>query len=304
MHPILLLLSLCLQSAGWPMVVTDQAQHRIVLVLAPSGEVIREWRGADIPEAHRKWFRNPSEAKMSRNGKFILMCASGGGAAIIRTADAKTLWYDSVGGNPHSLDIAPHNTVVVASSTGNRYTVFRYDTTVAYAPNRPRQSFFVSDAHAVNFYDDRYYIAGRSQVWIYTLRQGNPGGLPGLVPDTVVNIPGRGAHDMIYGSRYGVFYLTTVDTLLEFHTQTNTFHPVASKISRNIKSFSEGNDDFPTTVTVPKEEWWTDEVTDLQGKTVLKLPGARIYKARWMRGFINTYTEKNAKGDTTLFKSW
>jgi hypothetical protein len=192
----------------------------------------------------------------------------------------------------------------VASSTGNSYTVFRYDTATAYQPNRPRQSFFVTDAHAVNFYDDRFYIAGGSNIWIYKLRQGNPEGVAGLVPDTTVIIPGRGAHDMIYGARYGVFYLTTVDTLLEFHTADKSFHRVASKISRNIKSFSEGNDDFPTTLTIPKEQWWTDEIKDLQGKTVLHLPGARIYKARWMRGFINTYTEKNAKGDTTLFKKW
>ncbi len=137
MNPILLLLSLWVNSANHAMVVTDQAQHRVLLVLAPSGEIFREWRAADIPEAHRKWFRNPSEAKMSRDGKFILTCASGGGAAIIRLLDAKTLWYDSVGGNPHSLDIAPYNTVVVASSTGNQYTIFRYDTTKPYRPKRP-----------------------------------------------------------------------------------------------------------------------------------------------------------------------
>ncbi|WP_126245971.1 DUF6528 family protein [Chitinophaga rhizosphaerae] len=107
MNPILLLLTLFFQAGDEAMVITDQAEHRVVLMLVPSGQVLRDWRAADIPEAHRKWFRNPSEAKLSRDCNFILTCASGGGAAIIRIRDGKTMWYDSVGGNPHSIDIAP-----------------------------------------------------------------------------------------------------------------------------------------------------------------------------------------------------
>lgn len=304
MNPILLFLTLAIKAYSMPMLVTDQAEHRILLMNLPSGELIREWRAADIPEHHRKWFRNPSEVKASRDLRYILMCASGGGAAIIRLKDAKTLWYDSVGGNPHSIDIAPFNTVVVASSTGDQYTVFRYDTTKAYAPRRPRKSIIAPDAHSVNFYQDSFYIAGRDQIWICLFRKGKRNGVAEVHIANAATIPGKGAHDMSYGSRTGVFYVTTVDTLLEFHTKDNSFHPVDSKITRNIKSFSEGGEDYPAIVTVPKEQWWTDEVTDLQGNTILRIPGAKIYKARWMRGFSSTYAEINAKGDTTFFKKW
>ncbi len=107
---------------------------------------------------------------------------------------------------------------------------------------------------------------------------------------------------MSYGSRENVLYITTVDTLLEYHIKDKSFHPVASKIARNIKGFSEGPEGYPATVTVPKEEWWTDEVTDLKGNTVLRLPGAKIYKARWMRGFVNRYTEINEKAIRPITK--
>lgn len=288
------------------MLVTDQAQHRVLIVIAPSGHIIREWKAADIPEAHRKWFRNPSEVKFSRDARYILTCASGGGAAIIRYSDAKTVWYDSVGGNPHSIDIAPHNTAVVASSTGNMYTIFRYDTASSpYRHGRPRKTVFAPDAHAVNFFEGNFYIAGSNHIWICGFREGEPNGVAKVDAYKTVKIPGRGAHDMIYGTRDGVFYLTMVDTLLEFHTKDNSFHPIAGKIQRNIKSFSESPDKvLPNTVTVPQEQWWTDEVQDQQGNILLKIPGAKIYKARWLRTFVTTETRLNAKGDTVVFKKW
>lgn len=308
MNELLLLLAFQLQATNYPMLVTDQSTHRVMIVQAPSGDIIKEWCASDIPEQHRKWFRNPSEVKFSRSGKYLLTCASGGGAAIIRIRDEKTLWYDSVGGNPHSLDIGPGNILVVASSTGNYTTLFQYDlnSTKRYEPNRPRRKIDFSDGHAVNFYDGYFYVAGANQIKAYEVRQGKrKKNLPDLVAVESYTIPGIGAHDMIYGAREKVFYLTTVDTLLEFHATDGSFHPVPGKISRNIKSYSEGaNKDLPSTVTVPKEQWWTDEVTDLQGKTILKIPGARIYKARWLIGYINTYKEYDKNGKLIRDVAW
>lgn len=308
MNAILLFLALHVQATNYPMLVTDQARHRIMIMQAPSGEIIQEWNASDIPETHQKWFRNPSEVKFARSGKYLITCASGGGAAIIRIGDGKTLWYDSVGGNPHSLDIGPGNTVVVTSSTGNYNTVFHYDIsgTKPYDPRRPRKTYTFPDGHAVNFYDGYFYVAGSNQIVAYEAREGKrKSDVRELIAVQSYTIPGKGAHDMIYGSREKVFYLTTVDTLLEFHAKDGSFHPVASNISRNIKSFSEGGSDgMPATVTVPKEQWWTDEVTDLQGKTVLKIPGARIYKARWLRAYITTYKEYDKDGKLIRDVNW
>lgn len=303
MNAIFIFLALHLHPANYPMLVTDQSEHRIMLMLVPSGELIREWRAADIPEAHRKWFRNPSEVKVSRDCKYILTCASGGGAAIIRLSDAKTLWYDSVGGNPHSLDIAPGNTLVVASSTGNQSTVFRYDTTSLYRPKRPRKTFKVPDGHAVNFYDYRFYISGSDKIFLYDYREDKRKDVADLAPAGSVQIPGHGAHDMIYGSRQDIFYLTTVDTLLEFHIKDNSFHPISGKTVRNIKSISEAPEGFPNIVTLPKEQWWTDEVQDLKGNTIIRLPGAKIYKARWLTGFKTSFTTISRNGEKQV-KSW
>lgn len=309
MNALLLLLAFQMQATNYPMLVTDQSTHRIMIIHAPVGHIIREWCASDIPEAHRKWFRNPSEVKLSRDGKFLLTCASGGGAAIIRKSDEKTLWYDSVGGNPHSLDIGPGNTLVVTSSTGNYTTVFRYDVNSVkrYEPNRPRKKFTFPDGHAVNYYDGYFYVAGSNQIVAYEAREGKNKrkGVAELTPVRTYKIPGKGAHDMIYGSRQHIFYLTTVDTLLEFHAKDGTFHPVASKITRNIKSFSEGPDEgLPATITVPREQWWTDEVQDLDGNVLLKIPGARIYKARWLMEYVTTFKQYDRKGKLIRDVTW
>jgi hypothetical protein len=34
-------------------------------------------------------------------------------------------------------------------------------------------------------------------------------------------------------------------------------------------------------ISTPKEQWWTDEIIDLNGNVIFGKPGLKIYKARW-----------------------
>lgn len=66
-----------------PVLVTDQAAHRIVMADANTGTVYWEWNAGDVAEDHKKWFSNPSDVKMVLNNRYVLTCASGGGVALI-----------------------------------------------------------------------------------------------------------------------------------------------------------------------------------------------------------------------------
>ncbi|MBO9153031.1 DUF6528 family protein [Chitinophaga sp. GCM10012297] len=261
-----------------PVLVTDQAAHRIIMADANTGTVYWEWKAGDVAEDHKKWFSNPSDVKMVMDNRYVLTCASGGGVALVRLQDGKTVFYDYAGGNTHSAELLPDGNIVTASSTGNYLCVFRADTSGGYQQGRLKQKVFLADAHNAVWYYGRLWAGGRSK--LYAFRYNNSRETPALHKEDSVKIPGKNAHDMIVAPASQTLWLSMEDTLLEFNPGSKKFAPVKSRLQHNVKSISPGHG-APALVTVPKEQWWTDEIHDTEGRSILKKEGWKIYKARW-----------------------
>ncbi len=86
------------------------------------------WSGqeaAEIPKRPgRNSFHHLDECKPLDGGAKLLVCASNGGCALIERASGRVLWR-ARSRNAHSLDLLPHDRIVVASSlSGDHLEVF------------------------------------------------------------------------------------------------------------------------------------------------------------------------------------
>ena len=90
-------------------VLAEQLYNRAAIADVNAQQIIWEWRPeqSNVKPAHVKWFSNTSDVKPVYNGKYLLVTASGGGVALVRIADKKTVFYAYAGGNTHSAELLP-----------------------------------------------------------------------------------------------------------------------------------------------------------------------------------------------------
>ena len=284
---------------GSCIVLAEQAEKRIVIANVDRGKIIWEWsaQSGGLPATAVNWFTNPSDVKVVYGGQYLLTTASGGGVALIRISDRKTMFYAYAGGNPHSAELLPDGNIVVASSTGNYLTVFKTDTlsatlktaalggTAAYSKRIP-----VAFGHNVVW--DRkgqlLWTAAMNQLIAY--RYNGDCAHPDLKAVDSFPLPGTEAHDLfpVYGSN--VLWLTNTTNVYLFDLATHKLTQ-ASTPQKNIKSISSGPKGYPVIMVTPKEKWWTDEIRDSNGKQVFYQGGLKIYKARWFLPNLFSYRE-------------
>jgi hypothetical protein len=265
------------------LLLSEQSQHRVVIADVSTQQIIWEWKPAlsNVKPEHVKWFNNPSDAKIVYDGKYVLTCASGGGVALVRIADRKTVFYAYAGGNTHSAELLPDGNIVSASSTGNYLTLFRVDTV-----NFPEQVYSkkvpVAFGHNVVWDREHELLWAAAMAQLRTFRYRPQNGLPDLAPDTSVALPGDEAHDLfpVYGER--ALWLTNTTHVYKFDVAKEKLTPANTRYPANIKSVSSGPAGFPVIIIRPKESWWTDEVIDTAGRRVFYQQGLKIYKARWV----------------------
>ena len=266
-----------------PLLLTEQAQGRILIVDADTKEILWEWRAAsasDMPNA-TSLMRLPSEVKTIYNRRYILTTASGGGAAIIRIADKKVMFYASVGNNPHSAEVFPDGNLVVASTDNDGFlTTFRVDTVAR--TGSAIQKVPLTTCHSAVWDRTRNRLLTTSDNKLCVFTYNGNGNDPRITKESETAIPeGNWAHDLfpVYGENALWFTNNSCAMKIgggDFSMETTDFSQAG------IKSVSSGPEGFATILMIPKSgEWWNSKVIDTKGRTIFEQSGMQIYKARW-----------------------
>jgi hypothetical protein len=137
-------------SAQKSILLTEQAQNRLLIVDQESKQIIWEWlpQQSNVAPEHFSWFKAISEAKPVFKRKYVLLTASGGAVALVRIANKKTLFYANAGNNPHSAELLPDGNIVSAASTGNVMTLFKVDTAHALHSGY-KKTYYLKEGHNV-----------------------------------------------------------------------------------------------------------------------------------------------------------
>lgn len=265
-------------------VLAEQLFNRAAIADVNTKQIIWEWRPeqSNVKPAHLKWFTNTSDVKPVYNGQYLLLTASGGGVALVRIADKKTVFYAYAGGNTHSAELLPDGNIVSASSTGNYLTLFKVDTTQA--PEQVyHRNYTVAFGHNVVWDQQHQVLWTAAMNKLFTFTYNFSCTEPALTLQDSIALPGTEAHDLfpVYGKN--VLWLTNTTNVYTINTDTKQLTQ-ANVLQVNIKSVSSGDAALPVILIRPKTSWWTDEVLDAKGNTVFRQSGLKIYKARW---FIN-----------------
>lgn len=271
-------------------ILSEQLNQEVEIADAGRDTVLWQWNPgtSNVKPEHLKWFSNISDAKLVYNGKYILVTASGGGVALVRIADRKTVFYAYAGGNTHSAEILPDGNIVSASSTGNYLTVFKTDT-LNFPDNVYKKIIPVPFAHNVvwDYKNKVLWSAAMDKLCIFKYNFNCDH--PDLSPVESIALPGTQAHDLfpVYGEN--ALWLTNSTDVFKFDISGRKLLPAENiKIRQNIKSVSSGPSGFPIIIIKPKKSWWTDTVLDAEGNKVFYKKGLKIYKARW--GVPNTFS--------------
>lgn len=271
------------QKDGQYIILAEQSASRVAIADIKSQSIVWEWKPAiqpDIKQEHIKWFSHMSDAKPVKKGKYILACASGGGVALIRISDKKTIWYAYAGGNTHSIELLPDGNIVSASSTGNLMRIF-----ICNKKSLPEETqykdFPLHDGHNLVWDEKRQLMYTVSDNQFIRYRYNHNKENPALIAVDSITVPGSGAHDLSWSFDRRFLWLSTIENIFRIYIPGNRIEKAEGKITHDIKSISSINASYPILVVQPKESWWTDEVLDINGNSIFKQKGLRIYKARW-----------------------
>jgi hypothetical protein len=87
-------------------------------------------------------------------------------------------------------------------------------------------------------------------------------------------------HDLFPVPGKDALYFSTGNKMWIYFISENQPEEIKTNY-KGIKSISSVEGE-PPIISVPKEQWWTDEIIDLSGKRVFYKSGLKIYKARWV----------------------
>ncbi len=247
------------------------------------GRKVWSWIAADrpeIPENVRKQFGTTDDCKPVDGGSRILITSSGGGVALVERATGRALFWASVR-NAHSAEILPGNRVLAASSygkDGNRLVLFDLA-----SPGKELAVCELYGAHGAVWDPEarRVWTLGEKELHAYELKDWEAG-TPALSLSLRMDLPDAGGHDLrpVPGTRRLV--VTTGKGVWTFDRERRVFEPHEPLGNmEGIKSVDIHPRTGRTAFVKAETSWWSSRVSFLKPEGEIRLPGERLYKARW-----------------------
>lgn len=274
-------------------VLAEQATKSIVIIDADTYQKVWSWDAAKsgVPTERQIWFSNPSEVKPVYNGKYILMTASGGAVALIRIADSKLMYYAQAGSNPHSAELLPDGNIVAVSSTDTKLRTFVTDTIKGFG--KFHASYELPSAHNVVWDKKRNLLYTTQDRKLYSFTYNNDSNAPQLLDKTLVmELPNTEScgHDLFpVQDKENSLWLTTNENIWQYNLETNKLEKIYPFYA--VKSVSDSKNGI--LMLYPTTQWWSDGLINEKGKKLFTIPGAKIYKGRWMQDNTFSYPENH-----------
>jgi hypothetical protein len=247
---------------------------------------IWSWRATgrqDVAEARWLAFNTTDDCKSVAGGKQILISSSSGAVALVERATGKVLFHAAVPA-AHSIELLPSGRVAAAAAFtedkgANRVVIFDI------ASGRELASDRLDSAHGLVWDEPRgvLWVLGGNLLLAYTVQDGTDQP-PRLKREFEARLPEADGHDLSPIPNSPRLFLSTARHCWSFDRDTREFSPHDTLAdAASVKSCSV----HPVTgriayIQSEGKDWWAEHVHFLNPAGELRLPGERLYKARWV----------------------
>ena len=191
----------------------------------------------------------------------------------------KAQWWAKVT-NAHSIESLPGGWIAVASSTGkDGNKVLLFDSKV---PELPMAAAALPSAHGLVWDETRrtLWALGYEELLACEARTELP---LELIVKARYPLPDKDGHDLRAVPGSADLILSTDHHVWRFDREKKEFRPDPVLGDHKLVKCTEPNAAGRLLVVQASEEkWWTDEIHFHNPDAKLKIPGEKIYKARWM----------------------
>lgn len=279
--------------------VCDQSDQTLK-VYDRTGRLLWRWspqEDANIPDWAKPGFENNiAESKPFDGGRRIAIVTCGGRWAVVDAGTRRATAWGVNDGWTHSIELLPSNVVAVASTGGaGGSAVFLYDIAGdrALDPQRQRGKRFQFGKSRGLHWDGKYlWVVDTPGLHQCKVGFGEPFSIEVLRSWHFKDIGAYGGHDLRPIPGTSVLVMTTNPKVHFFDTERLEWIGGRELKWPIAKGFDPSGDGESFLVTTATCSWWTDTLrlyTPGSGSVwtnapvLLKIPGAKIYKARWVK---------------------
>lgn len=255
---------------------------------ATTGKIEKTWswnakQCDQLPETLRRTFATTDDCKPVDGGAKVLISSSSGGCALVERPSGKVVWCAQVP-NAHSLELLPHARIVAASSVsakGNRLVLFD----MAHS-DHPIWDTPLPSAHGVVWDDARQLLwaLGLKELRCYELKDWESV-KPSLAMKANWALPDENGHDLQPMPKSNDLVVTSGRHVYLFDRDQRQFRPHPELGDKaDVKSVNIHPSAGQMVFLQATESWWSDTLRLLAPTGAIRLPGERLYKARWLVG--------------------